>query len=105
MTEMTKVELADGVLYVEVEPLVPARGSDELEGLHDRLPDLSGVTAALSSFAGQLGDALHQAAPDRAVVEFGCQLGVEAGKLTALVVQGTATANLKVTLEWAKEQG
>ncbi|MEU6933283.1 CU044_2847 family protein [Streptomyces sp. NPDC046385] len=104
MTEMTKVELADGMLYVEAETLAPERGSDELEGLHGRLPDLSGVTAALSSFAGQLGDALHQAAPDRAVVEFGCQLGVEAGKLTALVVQGTASANLKVTLEWTKEQ-
>ncbi|GAA3507167.1 hypothetical protein GCM10019017_02970 [Streptomyces showdoensis] len=101
---MTKVELADGVMYVEVETLVAESASDELEGLHDRLPDLSGVTAALSSLAGQLGDALHQAAPDRAVVEFGCQLGVEAGKLTALVVQGTATANIKVTLEWDKNR-
>ncbi|MEV7282498.1 CU044_2847 family protein [Streptomyces sp. NPDC093111] len=104
MTELTKVELADGVLYVEAETLTPERGADDLEGFQDRLPDLSGVTAALSSFAGQLGDALHQAAPDRAVVEFGCQLGVQAGKLTALVVQGTASANLKVTLEWSKGQ-
>lgn len=104
MTEITKVELADGVMYVEAEPIGPGQGLDALEGLHERLPDLSGVTAALSSFAGQLGDALHQAAPERAVVEFGCQLGVEAGKLTALVVQGTASANLKVTLEWSKGQ-
>ncbi|MER8044547.1 CU044_2847 family protein [Streptomyces sp. NPDC094032] len=105
MTEMTKVELAGGVMYVEAVPLDPEREAEVPDGpdaLRARLPDLSGVTAALSSFAGQLGDALHRAAPDRAVVEFGCQLGVQAGKLTALVVQGTATANLKVTLEWDK---
>ncbi|MFI8519861.1 CU044_2847 family protein [Streptomyces sp. NPDC085481] len=99
MTEIAKVGLADGVLYVEAERLGPEQ---DLEGIGDRMPDLSGVTAALSSFAGQLGDALHRAAPDRATVEFGCQLGLDSGKLTALVVQGSASANLRVTLEWAK---
>ncbi|MGW4165190.1 CU044_2847 family protein [Streptomyces sp. NPDC004788] len=75
----------------------------DLEGrFEDHLPDLSGVTAALSSFAQQIGDALHRAAPDRATVEFGCQLGLQAGRLTALVVQGSASANLRVTLEWDK---
>ncbi|MFI8823615.1 CU044_2847 family protein [Streptomyces sp. NPDC053431] len=105
MTEITKVELADGVLYVEAQPLGPA-GQDtaEPEGRGDRLPDLSRVTGALASFAAQLGDALHQAAPERATVEFGCQLGIDSGALTALVVQGSTSANLRVTLEWVKKR-
>ncbi|MFF0431332.1 CU044_2847 family protein [Streptomyces sp. NPDC004327] len=106
MTEITRVELAGGgVLHVEAVPLGPPDEEEQLEGFTDRLPDLpdlSGVTAALSSFAQQLGDSVHRAAPDRAVVEFGCQLGLQSGKLTALVVQGSANATLRVTLEWDK---
>ncbi|MFH8574686.1 hypothetical protein OHB11_02485 [Streptomyces zaomyceticus] len=99
MTDITRVDVGDGTLFVEARRLGP---DSELEGLGGRLPDLSAVTEALSSFAGQIGDALHRAAPDRASVEFGCQLGLDAGKLTALVVQGSAHASLRVTLEWTK---
>ncbi|WP_051844817.1 CU044_2847 family protein [Streptomyces globisporus] len=120
MPDVTKVEVGDATLFVETRRLGPQQdleapgpdldrpGSDfdgpgsDLEGLGGRLPDLSSVTEALSSFAGQIGEALHQAAPDRATVEFGCQLGLEAGRLTALVVQGSANASLRVTLEWVK---
>ncbi|MFJ8660073.1 CU044_2847 family protein [Streptomyces sp. NPDC093795] len=99
MTDITRVEVGDATLFVEARRLGP---DSDLEGLGGRLPDLSAVTEALSSFAGQIGDALHRAAPDRATVEFGCQLGLDAGKLTALVVQGSANASLRVTLEWEK---
>ncbi|MFI1716886.1 CU044_2847 family protein [Streptomyces sp. NPDC053513] len=99
MPDITEVEVGDATLFVEARRLGPEA---DLEGLGGRLPDLSGVTEALSSFAGQIGAALHQAAPDRATVEFGCQLGLDAGRLTALVVQGSANASLRVTLEWVK---
>ncbi|MFD3530672.1 CU044_2847 family protein [Streptomyces sp. NPDC058664] len=99
MTDITQVDVGDATLFVEARRLGP---DTELEGLGGRLPDLSAVTEALSSFAGQIGDALHRAAPDRATVEFGCQLGLDAGRLTALVVQGSANASLRVTLEWEK---
>ncbi|MCT4351921.1 hypothetical protein M5362_02070 [Streptomyces sp. Je 1-79] len=99
MRDVTRVEVEGAVLYVEAERIGP---DSELEGLGDRVPDLSGITRALSSFAGQLGQALHQAAPDRATVEFGCELGLDAGGLTALIVKGSSSANLRVTLEWTK---
>ncbi|MFF0479110.1 CU044_2847 family protein [Streptomyces sp. NPDC004284] len=102
MQDITKVEVGDATLFVETRSIGPDTG---LEGLRDRLPDLSGVTDALSSFAGQIGEALHRAAPDRATVEFGCQLGLDGGKLTALVVQGHANASLRVTLEWDRKPG
>ncbi|MEU9994067.1 CU044_2847 family protein [Streptomyces sp. NPDC050848] len=99
MRDITRVEIEDAVLYVEAERLGP---ESDLEGLGGRAPDLSGVTRALSSFAGQLSQAMHQAAPDRATVEFGCELGLDAGGLTALIVRGSGRANLRVTLEWTK---
>ncbi|MEV4428129.1 CU044_2847 family protein [Streptomyces sp. NPDC049602] len=121
MPDITKVEVGNATLFVEARHLGPGSDLDrtdfdgtgldraalegpdaELEGLGGRLPDLAGVTEALTSFAGQIGEALHRADPDRATVEFGCQLGLDAGKLTALVVQGSANASLRVTLEWVK---
>ncbi|WP_225804443.1 CU044_2847 family protein [Streptomyces sp. NK15101] len=109
MPDVTKVEVGDATLFVEARRLGPEpdpEGPDPgLEGLGGRLPDLSGVTEALSAFAGRIGESLHQAAPDRATVEFGCQLGLDAGRLTALVVQGGANASLRVTLEWTKAPG
>ncbi|MEV8585806.1 CU044_2847 family protein [Streptomyces sp. NPDC051180] len=100
MPDVTKVAVGDATLYVEARQLGPEW---EPEGIGDRMPDLSAVTEALSSFAGRIGEALHQASPDRATVEFGCQLGLDAGRLTALVVQGSANASLRVTLEWSKK--
>ncbi|WP_369148713.1 CU044_2847 family protein [Streptomyces sp. R44] len=116
MQEITEIEVGDATLFVEARRLGPEperlgpdserlRRESEPEALGDHLPDLSGVTEALSSFAGRIGEALRQAAPDRATVEFGCQLGLDAGKLTALVVQGSANASLRVTLEWVKKPG
>ncbi|MGW8761179.1 CU044_2847 family protein [Streptomyces sp. NPDC055815] len=102
MQEITEIEVGDATLFVEARRLGP---DADFEALGDHLPDLSGVTEALSSFAGRIGEALRQAAPDRATVEFGCQLGLDAGKLTALVVQGSANASLRVTLEWVKKPG
>ncbi|MFB7512533.1 CU044_2847 family protein [Streptomyces sp. NPDC056144] len=105
---VTQVEVGNATLFVEARELAPGNGlapESELEGIGGRIPDLSAVTEALSSFAGQIGDALDRAAPDRATVEFGCQLGLDAGRLTALVVQGSANGSLRVTLEWTKSSG
>ncbi|MFJ3581895.1 CU044_2847 family protein [Streptomyces sp. NPDC090127] len=105
MRDITRVEVQDAVLYVEAERFGSGsdlEGMDDLEGLGGHVPDLSGVTRALSTFAGQLGQALRQAAPDRATVEFGCELGLDAGGLTALIVKGSSRANLRVTLEWTR---
>jgi len=49
--------------------------------------------------------AMKKARPTRASVEFGLELGLESGKLTALLVKGTGTANLKITLEWSNSIG
>lgn len=34
-------------------------------------------------------------------MEFGLEVALESGQLTAVLVKGSAKANLKITLEWA----
>lgn len=58
------------------------------------------MTTQLRSLARTLMAPFTELEPSRAAVEFGCCLGVESGRLFALLVKGTANANLKVTLEW-----
>ena len=45
--------------------------------------------------------AVQKVAPTKASVEFGIEVAVEPGKVTALWVKGSGKANLKITLEWA----
>jgi Trypsin-co-occurring domain 1 len=46
---------------------------------------------------------LQKVKPRKATVELGLEVGLESGHLTALLVKGTGTANLKLTLEWGGE--
>jgi Na+/H+-translocating membrane pyrophosphatase len=54
---------------------------------------LEGMSVAVKS-------ALAKSAPDRVSVEFGLELAVKSGALTAMLVAGEGNASLKVTLEW-----
>jgi hypothetical protein len=64
-----------------------------------------GFVDSLEAITNSVTSALRSAKPDRATVEFGLDVGVEAGGLTALLVKGTGTATLKITLEWESKQG
>lgn len=55
---------------------------------------LEGITALLSRV-------VKKASPTKASIEFAVQLATKSGKLTALLVQGEATASAKFLLEWA----
>lgn len=58
------------------------------------------LTSQIESLARALATPLANLAPNKASLEFGCSIGLEAGQLTALLAKGTANASLKVTLEW-----
>jgi hypothetical protein len=45
---------------------------------------------------------MAKVAPTKPSVEFAIEVGLESGKLTALWVKGTGTANLKIAMEWSK---
>jgi hypothetical protein len=83
---------------VEVTQLVPA-GDVEVGNI---VPDFEPVWTTVSAIASTIGARLSQAKAKKAVVEFGVELAAEAGGLMALLVKGTAKANVKITLEWSQ---
>lgn len=81
-----------------------------LDALRNREAPLAfdGVTSSIEAIAQKVTAALSSARPEKATVEFGIDVGVEAGALTGLLVKGTGSATLKITLEWSgdsAEQG
>jgi hypothetical protein len=58
---------------------------------------------AVEGIAQAVVTTLQKVKPRKASVELGLEVGLEAGQLTALLVKGTGTANLKLTLEWGGE--
>jgi Trypsin-co-occurring domain 1 len=58
---------------------------------------------AVEGIAQAVGATLQKVKPRKASVELGLEVGLESGNLTALLVKGTGTANLKLTLEWGGE--
>lgn len=61
-----------------------------------------GVTDAIQGIAQAITGTLEQVKPRKASVEFGLEIATESGQLTALLVNGSSTATLKVTLEWGQ---
>jgi Trypsin-co-occurring domain 1 len=95
---MSHAELvhANGVdFYVQV---------DDEDGLRtvgsERALSFDGVRDTISAIAEQISEACRRVSPAEASVEFGLSLTVKAGKLTGLLVDGSGSASLKVTLSW-----
>jgi hypothetical protein len=87
----------DTVTTFSVEIVTPEgeiRVSDKEYGFDDFGDSLESLTKALRT-------TIQKIAPTKASIEFGIEIGVESGKLTALLVKGSGKANLKVTLEWS----
>lgn len=76
---------------------VGATKTTALEGAFD----FAQVGLALEGIADAIKSSVARAAPDKVSVELGLEVAVKAGKLTALLVEGSGTASLNVTLEWS----
>lgn len=87
----------DGTSRVLLE--VVQRGGRENVSVLDSVP-LEQITSVVTKLARGVLDAVVAAQPDKASVELGLEFGMESGSLVAIVARGTATANVKVTMEW-----
>jgi hypothetical protein len=97
-TENIKVKLDNGtIIHIQATPL----GGAEKVATYG-LPSFKQVTDSIESIAGAMVTTLKKVKPQSASVEFGLEIGVEAGQLTALLVKGTGTANLKISLSWGE---
>jgi hypothetical protein len=97
-SEHVKVRLPNGAaIRVEATPL---RGDEEPTSFSHVMPDFQPLIDAIEGIATAVNASLQAVKPQKASVELGLEVGVESGKLTALLVQGSGKANLKVILSW-----
>ncbi|MBW4500936.1 MAG: hypothetical protein KME57_15570 [Scytonema hyalinum WJT4-NPBG1] len=95
-TKIIAVELADGTsIRVEATQIGDRKINFQTRPFEE-------VTTAIESLTKEIAEALHKVKPDRARVKFGVDIGIESGKLTALLVKGSNTANIEITLEWGQ---
>ena len=96
-SDVIAAKLDNGIIIqIETRPL----GGEERAAAG--IPAFKEVTDAIEGIAHAVMTTLKKTKPRRGSVEFGLAVGVESGKLTALLVKGTGTANLKITLEWGE---
>lgn len=96
-TEIIKAELANGaILHIQATVL----GGDEEVAF--TLPSFKEVADAIEGIAESIVTTLQKVKPQKACVEFGLEIALEAGQLTALLMKGSGTSNLKITLEWGE---
>jgi hypothetical protein len=94
-SKIISVELADGtVVRVEATSI----GASTSRGLQTR--PFSEATDAIASLSKEIAETIQKIKPDQATVRFGIDIGVDTGKLTAVLAKGTTAANLEITLQW-----
>nr|VFK66019.1 MAG: hypothetical protein BECKUNK1418G_GA0071005_107612 [Candidatus Kentron sp. UNK]VFK69082.1 MAG: hypothetical protein BECKUNK1418H_GA0071006_10108 [Candidatus Kentron sp. UNK] len=97
--ERIPVQLPNGrIIHVEATPL---GGEEEVAFQTLKFDEIGEIIKGLASTFTKSIESLR---PTRTGVEFSLELGVETGKLTALLVQGSGKANLKVMLEWGQSK-
>src|SRR5262245_19233577 len=91
------VQLANGAV-VRVQ-LIASRGEEDIA---NKLLSFAGLGAVIEGISQEISQTIDHLKPQKASLEFGLAVGLEAGQLTAVLVKGSGTASLKVTLEWSR---
>ena len=92
---LVPVKLANGA---EMRVAATVLGGEE--DVAFKLLSFEEITNTIEGIAGSLNAALQKIKPKKASIEFGLEVAVESGKLTTLLVNGSGTATLNITLEW-----
>ncbi|AVH73457.1 CU044_2847 family protein [Nostoc sp. 'Lobaria pulmonaria (5183) cyanobiont'] len=99
-SKIVSFELSDGkIIKVEVTPIGEQPVSDETRVFKQATEIIKSIA---EDVAGSLKDISQTVKPDKFSIKLGLQIGVESGQLTALIVKGTGTAKLEITMEWGK---
>ena len=96
-TEIVKTELPNGS-HIHVQATVLG-GEEEVSF---ELFSFKEVTKTIEGIAESVLATLQKVRPHKARVEFGLDVALESGQLTALMVKGSGTTNIKITLEWGE---
>jgi hypothetical protein len=90
------------VALVRAVELDEGGGPAEKVGWKDTF-DLEQVSGMLEGISQSIRSGLDKVRPSKTTVELGIELAVKNGRLTGMLVEGEASASLKVTLEWSAE--
>lgn len=94
--EVVEVALPNGAtMCVAVADSGGARDVGMLDAL-----SLDGVRESIEGLAELVTAAVQKVRPTKTTVEFGLDITGKTGKLTGLLVEGSAGGSLKVTLSW-----
>ena len=92
--EPIPVQLANGtVVRIEATPIGEEEVAFDIRPFKD-------VTDAVEGIADAITETFKKVKPDKATVEFGLEMAISSGQLTAIIVQGSGKANLRITMEW-----
>jgi hypothetical protein len=102
-TKAVRVSLLNDIcIWVETTPLGPVESDAAgFESLTEAL-SLDPVRKAIEGVAHFVVESFKEAKPAKVSAEFGLELGLDSGQLTALWVKGSGKANLKITFTWEK---
>lgn len=96
---VVKARLPNGQL-VHIEARTDMEQETEI-GIGDVL-SFDGFVKSIEGVAQSVAKGVEKVQPDKAILEFGLDFGIEQGGLVGFLVKGKGTAALTVTLEWEK---
>ena len=100
-TDIIRVSFEDGtVLHIQVTMF----GGMEKVGAKEGGMYFDKVTKSIRNIGSEIAKVIKDVQPNKATVSLVLEVATSQGQLTALLVKGTATANLAVTREWVKEK-
>jgi hypothetical protein len=97
-TQIVPVQLPNGQI-IQVDTTVLGGEEDVAFSIFT----FDGVTEVLEGISAAIVGTLEKVKPRKATIEFGLEVAVESGKLTALLVKGAGKGSLKIALEWSGE--
>ena len=100
-TRVVPVVLDDGT---QIMARASVLGGNEDVAALEHVLSFNQVTATVRNIAKALNTTITELEPDKARIEFGIELALQSGQLSALLVQGRTAGNLKISLEWEKQK-
>lgn len=97
-TDIIQAQLEDSTI-INIRATVLTK--EENVAAFDKIMSLDGVMKTVESVANLLSKTIQKVKPKKASIEFGIEIGVDTGQLTALLVQGSGASHLNITLEWS----
>lgn len=93
--QLLTVNLPSGMQIDLAAPLAPSE-----EYASPQKYDLESALPAIREFGKELLQTAKEIAPTKVILEFGVAFKAQSGKLTSVILEGSAEGTVKVVLEW-----